>query len=249
MSGNIPDKDKKELCLKSGNRCAFPNCHRILVVDDPINGNDSIVAVMAHIKGEKPGAARYDDSLPEKERNKYDNLILICPTCHKIIDDQENIYTIEKLYKIKQEHENWIFTLYEEETPKLTFVELAEVMRYISESEVSLQQSYEVITPKEKILKNNLSSQVEGLLVMGLTKATMIKEYLNSHPEMQFADKLVNGFIKEYKRLKFVEQLKADDLFFALLDFASCYKTEFIYRAAGLAVLSYLFEKCEVFEK
>lgn len=249
MSGNIPDRDKKELCLKSGNRCAIPNCHQLLVIDDPGNDKNSIVAVMAHIKGENPGAARYDPTLPEKERNTYKNLIVVCPTCHKVIDDQENIYTVEYLLKVKQDHEKWIVTNYQKEVPNVTFAELAEVMQYISSSALPITQSFDVIPPKDKILKNHLSPQIEGLLVMGLTKVVQVKQYINSHHDIQFAERLVNGFIKEYNRLKYVENFEADDLFLNLLDFSANHKTEFVYKAAGLSVLSYLFEKCEVFEK
>jgi len=249
MSGNLQDKVKKELCLKSGNRCALPNCHQLLVIDVPQNGKSSIIAVFAHIKGENVGSARYDPNFPVEERNGFRNLIVVYPTCHKIIDDQEEIYTIEYLVKLKKDHEEWIMKRYEEEVINVTFKELSEVMHYIADNASISSGSLELIPPKEKIIKNDLSPKVEKLIVMGLTKANQVKSYINSHFDLEFANKLVNGFSKEYKRLKYVEELEADDLFFALLDFSSDYKSEFLYKAAGLSILSYLFEKCEVFEK
>lgn len=249
MSGYVSDKDKKELCLKSGNRCAVPSCHQPLVVDDPAGNQNSIIAVMAHIRGENAGAARFDFTLPEEERNRYKNLILVCPTCHKIIDDQQHIYTVQYLLELKDAHEKWISSSLKEQIANVTFAELAEVMKYIGSVQISIPSSLEVITPKDKILKNHLSAQVEGMLVMGLTQVVQVKEFLNSHHDIRFAERLVDGFVKEYKRLKYVEQLEADGLFWTLLDFSSDHRKEFIYQAAGLAVLSYLFEKCEVFEK
>lgn len=53
----------------------------------------------------------------------------------------------------------------------------------------------------------------------------------------------------EYERLKNAELMSGDELFNGLLDFASLGATDFKQRAAGLTVLVYLFEKCEVFEK
>ncbi len=249
MSGYVPDKDKKELCLKSGNLCALPNCPVPLVVDFPGEKSNSVIAQIAHIRGENLGASRYDPNYPENKRNLYANLILVCPTCHKLIDDQEHIYTVEYLLETKVKHEKLVISRYKDDIPNVTFAELADVMNYISSAVQPKQHSLIVIPPKEKIDKNNLSSEIEGLILMGLTKASLIKEYINSSLDIEFATKLVNGFVHEYKRLKHVEDLEGDDLFLSLLDFASQGKTTITGKAAGLTVLSYLFEKCEVFEK
>jgi hypothetical protein len=41
----------------------------------------------------------------DTERHAYNNLILMCPTHHTVIDDDEEAYSVERLYKIKAEHE------------------------------------------------------------------------------------------------------------------------------------------------
>jgi hypothetical protein len=69
MSGYIPPRNQKILCLRSGNRCAIPDCRWILVVNKTPHDRESIVGEMAHIKGEKPGSARYDSSMTDKDRN------------------------------------------------------------------------------------------------------------------------------------------------------------------------------------
>ena len=249
MSGNITDKDKKILCLKSGNRCALDHCQQKLVVDGPRGADYSIIAVMAHIKGEKPGSARYDPSMIDKERNAYPNLILVCQNCHKVIDDQPDIYTADRLLEIKQMHESWILESTEREILNVTFSQLAEVTGFLCSVQLSNTSYYTVISPKDKIQKNQLSSEIEKLIVLGLLQAPQVSDYINSHHDLRFADDLAQGFITEYNRLKYVEQLASDELFYGLLDFASARKSDFLLRAAGLAVLSYLFEKCEVFEK
>tara|TARA_R110001599_G_scaffold171584_1_gene362726 strand:+ start:679 stop:1290 length:612 start_codon:yes stop_codon:yes gene_type:complete len=62
---------------------------------------------MAHIKGNKPGSNRYDAKQPDGERDSYENLILLCPTHHTLIDKPENEwrYTVEKLHEMKVNHE------------------------------------------------------------------------------------------------------------------------------------------------
>lgn len=77
MSGTIKSKDQKILCTKSGNRCGMPDCRKILVVDETANDPASLVAEMAHIRGEKPGAARYDASMSDIERNAHPNPTLL----------------------------------------------------------------------------------------------------------------------------------------------------------------------------
>ncbi len=41
-------------------------------------------------------------------RNRYENLILLCNTHHQLIDDQVATYTPERLRAVKDDHERWI---------------------------------------------------------------------------------------------------------------------------------------------
>ena len=45
------------------------------------------------------------------------------------------------------------------------------------------------------------------------------------------------------------DALDNDEIFDELWDFASGKQSDFSYKAAGLGILTYFFEKCEVFEK
>jgi len=91
----------KRLFAVSGNLCAFPKCTTALV--DPRSG--SIVGEICHIKGEKPGAARYDAEQTNEQRHEFANLILLCNIHHKIVDDDDTAYTLGRLIQMKQEHE------------------------------------------------------------------------------------------------------------------------------------------------
>jgi len=61
-------------------------------------------------------------------------------------------------------------------------------------------------------------------------------------------EKLKAGFLAAYRRLG-EAGLSGDDLFDRLAEFACHNDHRTRYRAAGLAVLTYLFEVCDVFEK
>jgi hypothetical protein len=67
--------------------------------------DDTLVGVICHIKGRKPKSARYDPAQTPAERNDYANLVIMCGVHHTVIDDDEEAYTVERLYKIKAEHE------------------------------------------------------------------------------------------------------------------------------------------------
>jgi len=55
-------------------------------------------------------------------------------------------------------------------------------------------------------------------------------------------------FIEKYTALK-KEDNEPISIFNALWDFACNYEADYNYRSAGLAIIVYFFEKCEVFEK
>ncbi len=94
----ISEKTRKILWAKSGNRC--PMCPQTLVLD--INGKNTIVGEECHIVSAKPNGPRHR-ILPDYDA--YDNLILMCSVHHKIIDDNENVYTEEILKMLKKNHE------------------------------------------------------------------------------------------------------------------------------------------------
>ncbi len=137
----------------------------------------------------------------------------------------------------------------EKEIINITFAELNVVTKFLISGQFEPSESYEIIPPKEKIRKNELSASIEQLITMGMTQVRQVGSYISKSPDVEFGDRLSKGFVAEYERLKNEEKLKGDDLFNALLDFASGKSNDFKNRAAGLAVLVYLFEKCEVFEK
>jgi hypothetical protein len=81
----------KTLFALSQNHCAF---------SDPDTGRGceheltnprwkKVRARICHIHGKEPNSARYDPMLPCEERNRFENLILLCPNHHSEIDDLE----------------------------------------------------------------------------------------------------------------------------------------------------------------
>lgn len=102
----ISDRDRKLLWARSGDLCAFPGCHQALTqegVDSPFP-----VGEEAHVVARTPDGPRGEDPLPRRERDKYANLLLLCPTHHAVVDNDTTTYTVAKLHEMKADHERWV---------------------------------------------------------------------------------------------------------------------------------------------
>lgn len=248
MGTNISDQTVKLLWEFSGNQCSMPKCRKHLIMQQTDSDTPKPIGMMAHISGKKPGSPRYDESMTDDIRNAYNNLILLCPSCHAEIDGHVNSYSIKILEQIKKDHLNWITKTLAEVTPDVSFVELEAVARYIASGQAVDDTSYDLVTVKDKIQRNSLSESVEGMIKIGLSRSKEVKNYLDCHPDAQFGARLSAGFVDEYN-LQHSAGISGDALFLALVDHAAGKNSDDTRRAAGLVVLVYLFEACEVFEK
>ncbi|MBU0538393.1 MAG: HNH endonuclease, partial [Gammaproteobacteria bacterium] len=86
----ITNKSIKLLWSNAAGICSFSDCTEKLSVEQAAGVAPYTLGEMAHIKGNKPGSNRYDQSQSNTERDSYENLILLCPTHHTLIDKEEN---------------------------------------------------------------------------------------------------------------------------------------------------------------
>ena len=93
---------KLRLFANSGGFCQNPSCNRNLFIlfDD----NEIHIAEIAHIISVNEGA-RKNNKLTAEEKGDFDNLILLCPTCHTIIDKAEETFPVDLILRWKSEHE------------------------------------------------------------------------------------------------------------------------------------------------
>lgn len=244
------------LALRSGNLCAFKDCHKVLSSDGVLS-NPAVLGEAAHIFGESPGtatnpaSARYRVDMTDSERNHYKNLIYLCPNCHTKIDKQEQDYPPESLFALKQEHEKWVAKQLDQGMSEVSFAELEVAAKAIASGQHSYNgDGFQVIPPEEKINKNGLSDSVRSEIAMGLSKSHEVERFLANmatNVDEDFPEKLKSGFKEKYVKLK--KSLNGDELFSAMLDFAQAGQSNFRQQAASLAILSHLFHLCEVFEK
>lgn len=110
MKKSIAAGERAALLLSSGTRvCYRPECREPLIV---IRGNDRVANFeIAHIRDERPpadstsdiGWRYWPDDLTQEDRNRFDNLMLLCPPCHKLIDRlRPGDFSPELLHEWKQ---------------------------------------------------------------------------------------------------------------------------------------------------
>jgi hypothetical protein len=92
----------KKLYAMSGNECAMPGCDTKLFSE-----SGAFLGVICHINAKNKNGPRFNPKQSNEERNGYDNLLILCPSCHKIIDSREDLYPAEALKEIKRIHEDY----------------------------------------------------------------------------------------------------------------------------------------------
>ncbi len=103
----ITSKTRKLLWGKSANRCNDETCRKTLSLEID-QKHHTITGEECHIVAKKVDGPRGESKLSSKERDEYDNLILMCEEHHHIIDDNPEKYTIDILKDMKKKHEKWV---------------------------------------------------------------------------------------------------------------------------------------------
>jgi len=103
---SISDKTRKVLWGRSGNRCVI--CKNELVIDSTGQDDESVIADECHIISSKLNGPRHDPSYPADKLDSCDNMILLCRTHHKMVDDQSATFTTNILRQMKSNHEVWV---------------------------------------------------------------------------------------------------------------------------------------------
>lgn len=103
---SITLKTQRMLWGRAANRCAI--CRNELVIDATETDDESVVGEECHIVAKSKEGPRGNSSLTDEQRSKFNNLILLCCTHHKTVDDQPGEYTVDRLTKMKADHENWV---------------------------------------------------------------------------------------------------------------------------------------------
>lgn len=152
----ISEGDIKLLWGRAAGICSNPACRADLTAILQ-ESNSYNVGEMAHI------IARSEDG-PRGETgggsDKYLNLILLCPTCHRHIDKSpEGTFTIEQLHQWKSDHESTIRLRMTE----VVYGSIEQLKREVSKVLMESHLIWEQYGPQSKVAKEDLGSNAYKL--------------------------------------------------------------------------------------
>lgn len=251
-------RDIKLLFGKSGMYCAFPSCGQRLLEPETDADEEAVLANIAHIVAHADSGPRADPTFPKSDRDKYHNLVLLCAHHHLLVDAQDNEYTAGQVRGWKDAIEDWVDQRLTEGMIRLQFAELEAICRGLVNGTALPSSGLAAVPPLEKMEHNDLTEVISYRLTLGLMQAPQVSQYLqemSTRIDPGFPERLRYGFVMEYERC-WAEGLRGDAMFLALHAFAfeaACpvdadSRERFELQAAALAVLSHLFEVCDVFE-
>ena len=82
--------------------CSNPDCQKMTVGPNSNKHRATNIGVAAHIKAAASGGKRYDPAMTSAERSDITNGIWLCQSCSKLIDTDEEKYTVELLHSWKE---------------------------------------------------------------------------------------------------------------------------------------------------
>lgn len=102
----VTQRTRKILWTRAANRCAI--C-RLELTKDPAHPDDreAVLGSECHIAAQSAGGPR-SGGIAASQVDDYSNLILLCPSDHKLVDDQPGAYSADRLAAIKRDHERWV---------------------------------------------------------------------------------------------------------------------------------------------
>lgn len=250
MARDYLRRDIKILWGQSGGRCAFPGCRTVLIEDATSHDSKTVLGKIAHIVADSDRGPRADPLMSSDLRRREPNLILLCGTHHDVVDGQPNSHTVTELQAWKADHVGWVRSRL---TDAVAAVDFAELQRL---TEVLVLQTAPRVAdvapptpPPEKLRKNDLTVAVTTRLQIGSLRFLDVEDFVARMTQSDdgFGERLRAGFRGRYEVL-IDSGLTGDELFEELVDWAAAGSTEFDVMAAALAVVTYLFTICDLFE-
>ena len=248
-SRHISSADKNYLWMSSAGRCAYPDCRIELVIEGNKQDGPVTIGEIAHIFAHSQNGPRPNPDGFSEETNRYDNLLLLCRNHHREVDGQSNTYPVTVLREWKIVHEGWVAERLARE--EFNSADLETIITWLTDNSIPTSTDYTLIPPAQKIELNNMSVRVQNLIKMGLSRVEEVESYIvdRSKLDPKFPERLLTPLLTQYDMLK-ADGLNSDLIFNDLIQFA-CGNSiqEPSKQSAGLVLIVYFFERCEIFER
>lgn len=107
---NPNQHDRIRLFADSGGYCQKPDCKQKVFIE--INDKSLTIAEVAHICAASKSGPRAKSQSPQQFLSSYANLLLLCPTCHTIVDKAPDQFPEKLLLEWKTDHRNKIAEIF-----------------------------------------------------------------------------------------------------------------------------------------
>ncbi|MFG2812361.1 HNH endonuclease signature motif containing protein [Streptomyces sp. NPDC048410] len=204
----ISEKTRKILWIQAGGFCSI--CKEQVITLGTASDDPSVFGEEAHIVARSEGGPRAG-GLADEFLNHHTNLILLCSKDHKRIDDQPNHFTVERLRKIKSEHEAWVRSLARGDGNRLRLVPdplfpQPKVLKLITRGNPLWNMLKESVT-FEYALPDHLNDDDEDLIIEFMD---LLRDYLDitgelvSARENRDAEKTIQQYISRLAEREFL---------------------------------------------
>jgi len=108
MRDDFTQATKETLAKRVGCRCSDPDCRKLTSGPHEEDTKSVNIGIAAHITAAASGvgAKRYDPSLSTEKRKSITNGIWLCQNCGKLVDSDEQKYSVELLVNWKRDAED-----------------------------------------------------------------------------------------------------------------------------------------------
>lgn len=133
------------------------------------------------------------------------------------------------------------------EVKKLVLTDVVPLIDHLAQQEPEPDVDSIIPPSVDKLQKNSLSQDAMQLLKIGRVKEHLVSNYFSNTGKIEIGESIAEAFRRRYSDLK--DQGHHPDLIFGYLQqYAGGGSRDPREQAAGLAVLSYFFERCDIFE-
>lgn len=188
----ISVQTERQLYARSAGRCEFQGCNRFLL-EHHVTFTRGNFAKKAHIVAYSDGGPRAQDNFDRQVINDETNLMLLCPTCHDLIDGDPAFYTVDVLKGYKEAHEGRIYRLTDismSGSPRVIALSacVRGQMGSITDAEIGKALHPEAVDPRDivRIDFNDVDDRGPGYwATIGYEVRKRIQSYLDNSPAGQ----------------------------------------------------------------
>ena len=249
----VPPRIEKNLALRSGNACAYPTCGRELTLD-PLHPDDDskVIGKAAHIAAASPGGPRYDPTMTGQQRSSIDNLMFLCGDHHDAVDSQLSHHTTDFLLAAKHAHEAMVRRSVRTSLGHIGYPELEAVCTSLANVASSAEPVQVPLSVDEKIQLNLLGPEPRASIADGMALVGTVGDFIDGmrNIDSSLGERLSARFKAAYFAAV-ADGMEPDEVFDHLVGTAMEHSGATVTadrQATALAVVVYLFERCEVFE-